>query len=59
MRVAAIVPAYNEENRIASTLKAIQEIPEINVIRVVNDGSTDRTAEIARESGVEVVNLTA
>ena len=51
MRVAAIVPAYNEENRIASTLKAIQEIPEINVIRVVNDGSTDRTAEIARESG--------
>ena len=45
MRVAAIVPAYNEESRLASTLKAIQEIPEIDLIRVVNDGSTDRTPD--------------
>ncbi|NLW45090.1 MAG: glycosyltransferase family 2 protein [Syntrophomonadaceae bacterium] len=59
MRVAAIVPAYNEESRLASTLKAIQEIPEIDLIRVVNDGSTDRTPEIAGECGVEVLNLPA
>jgi len=57
MRVAAIVPAYNEENRLASTLKAIQEIPEINIILVVNDGSTDRTPEIARECRVQVIDL--
>ena len=57
MRVAAIVPAYNEEKRLASTLQAIREIPEIDVIRVVNDGSTDCPLEVARESGVEVVNL--
>lgn len=59
MRVAAIVPAYNEEHRLASTLRAIREIPEIDIIRVVNDGSTDRTLEVARGSGVEVVNLEA
>lgn len=60
MKVVAIVPAYNEEQRLASTLQAIREIPEIDVIRVINDGSTDRTLEVAREcgvSGVEVVNL--
>lgn len=58
MRVVAIVPAYNEEKRLASTLQAIREIPEVDAIRVVNDGSTDGTLEVARESGVEVVNLT-
>ncbi|MGE5543956.1 MAG: glycosyltransferase family 2 protein, partial [Bacillota bacterium] len=59
MRVVAIVPAYNEEERLASTLQAIQEIPEIDLVRVVNDGSTDRTLSVAQEAGVEVVNLTS
>jgi glycosyltransferase involved in cell wall biosynthesis len=60
MRVVAIVPAYNEEQRLASTLQAIREIPKLDIIRVVNDGSTDRTLEVARECGipgVEVVDL--
>ncbi|NLV15713.1 MAG: glycosyltransferase family 2 protein [Syntrophomonadaceae bacterium] len=57
MRIAAIVPAYNEEERLASTLAAIRSIPRITHIRVVNDGSADRTLQIAREAGVEVVDL--
>lgn len=57
MRVVAIVPAYNEEERLSSTLQAIREIPGIDAIRVVNDGSTDRTLEVAKEAGVEIVDL--
>jgi len=57
MRTAAIVPAYNEELRLAATVEAIKDIPEIDLIRVINDGSTDRTLKVAQGLGVEVVNL--
>ena len=57
MRVTVIVPAYNEEERLAATLQAIREIKEIDNIRVVNDGSIDRTLEVAKEAGVEIVDL--
>jgi dolichol-phosphate mannosyltransferase len=46
-----ILPAYNEEASLASLLKrfeaSFQLCPRSAVIWVVNDGSTDRTAEIA------------
>ncbi|AKG53560.1 glycosyltransferase [Dehalogenimonas sp. WBC-2] len=42
--VAAVVPAYNEENLIADTIKSIPEY--FDKVYVVNDGSSDRTAEI-------------
>ncbi|MGE5371537.1 MAG: glycosyltransferase family 2 protein [Solirubrobacterales bacterium] len=57
MRVLALIPALNEEARIGATLAAIRRIPEITAVRVVNDGSTDRTAAIAREFGAEVLDL--
>jgi glycosyltransferase involved in cell wall biosynthesis len=44
------VPAYNEEKTIASVLDALlKEIPDVHEILVVDDGSKDRTAEIAEE----------
>lgn len=54
-----IVPAHNEEAMLGRTLRAIGEVTatigeEIDVI-VVDDGSTDRTAEIARACGARVV----
>lgn len=55
--ITVVVPAYNEESRIAETLQAIKSISGIDHIIVVNDGSTDKTSERAREQGVKVVDL--
>lgn len=53
--LSIIVPAYNEEDKIAATLQAIidamhaQKEDPFEII-VVDDGSTDRTAQLAEES---------
>ncbi|MGB6598419.1 MAG: glycosyltransferase [Candidatus Acidiferrum sp.] len=46
--IAAIVPARNEEAVIASCIESLALQPEIVEILVVNDQSTDNTAEIVR-----------
>jgi dolichyl-phosphate beta-glucosyltransferase len=58
--ISIIIPAYNEEKRLSATLKAVQEYVgaghwEFSEIVVVNDGSSDRTAEIARAAGARVL----
>lgn len=46
MRLSVIIPAYNEERTIASVLSALlREVPDVYEVIVVDDGSTDRTAE--------------
>lgn len=57
MSVLVLVPAYNEEARIKATIEAIASIADVDTIRVVNDGSTDRTASIARACGVDVLDM--
>jgi len=47
--VSAIVPARNEEAVIATCLESLVAQPEITEVIVVDDESTDRTAEIVRE----------
>jgi glycosyltransferase involved in cell wall biosynthesis len=57
LKVLVIVPAHNEEKSIGATLEEIKEkAPFIDII-VVNDGSTDATAEIAQQHRVKVLNL--
>ncbi|MEE2759699.1 MAG: glycosyltransferase family 2 protein, partial [Candidatus Thermoplasmatota archaeon] len=46
MRVVVVIPARNEQELIASTITSIPS--SVDWIVVVNDGSTDQTAEIAR-----------
>jgi glycosyltransferase involved in cell wall biosynthesis len=51
----AVVPAYNEEGTIARVVSAIHEhAPELDVV-VIDDGSTDNTAETAARAGAKVV----
>jgi len=47
------LPAYNEEVGIGSTILAVQEY--VDDVVVVDDGSTDRTVEIARAAGATVL----
>lgn len=57
MTVAAIIPAYNEEKTIGEVIQTLKNVKEINRIIVVSDASTDNTAGIARNYGVDVVEL--
>lgn len=45
-KVAAIIPAYNEAERIEGVLNALSQSKLIDEIIVVDDGSTDKTGEI-------------
>jgi glycosyltransferase involved in cell wall biosynthesis len=54
-KVVALVPAYNEEERIVSTVKAILEIPEVMRVVVIDDGSRDDTAQLATDAGARVI----
>ena len=59
--ISIIIPAYNEESLIAATLRAVRDSAdaagEPYEIIVADDGSTDRTAEIARAEGAHVVSV--
>ena len=46
--ISIIIPAYNEENKIKDTLESIKDIKEIDEIIVVDDGSSDKTSEVAK-----------
>jgi glycosyltransferase involved in cell wall biosynthesis len=52
-----IMPAYNEERNIGSVIDNLHSIKLDVDIVVIDDGSLDRTAEIARSKGVKVISL--
>ncbi|MCR4314015.1 MAG: glycosyltransferase family 2 protein [Candidatus Uhrbacteria bacterium] len=54
MKVIALIPAYNEERTIADVLTRTE--PFVDGMIVVDDGSTDRTPQIARAHGAMVVS---
>jgi glycosyltransferase involved in cell wall biosynthesis len=55
--VTAIVPARDEEKSIAACVQSLDRQPEIAQILVVNDQSTDRTAEIVAALAQEIPHL--
>lgn len=54
MKILALIPAYNEETTIADVLTRTK--PFVDGMIVIDDGSTDRTREIARAHGATVVS---
>ena len=55
-RVLFLTCAYNEEGKIADVLRRMQT-GIADAILMVDDGSTDRTAELGREAGAEVIGV--
>lgn len=56
-RVLVLVPAWNEERNVGMTVREIRETsPRYDVV-VIDDGSTDATAAVAREAGATVLSL--
>ncbi|RBP67002.1 glycosyl transferase family 2 [Brevibacterium sanguinis] len=53
--VAAIIPAMDEAERIAATVMSAKEIPGVDIVMVVDDGSSDATGTLARRAGAEVL----
>lgn len=58
MKIIITIPAYNEENTIGNTINEINDImgkEKYNyIIHVLDDGSIDRTSEIAKQKGAVV-----
>ncbi len=55
MRAAAVIPAYNEARAIGQVVGRARKF--VDKVIVVDDGSMDKTAEIARAAGAEVFVL--
>ncbi len=49
MKISLVMPAYNEEKNIEKTLEFILMTPNIDEIIIVNDGSSDHTADICQK----------
>ena len=60
MRVLLIIPAYNEEQALGGLLAEIRDLApagiELSTV-VVDDGSADRTADVAHQGGARVLEL--
>lgn len=60
MKLVITVPAWNEEETISATLaelpRSVAAFDEVEML-VIDDGSTDRTGEVARDAGATVIRL--
>lgn len=54
-RPVAIVPAFNEEQTVASVVQALRAANAFDAVIVVDDGSSDDTSGVARRAGATVV----
>ena len=55
-KISVIIPAFNEEENIAKTIKLAKESKNVDEVLVVNNLSTDKTEEVSIANGARVVN---
>jgi len=55
--IAVLIPAHDEAERIERTIEAARAIDGVTRVVVIDDGSTDATAELAEGAGARVVRL--
>ncbi len=54
-KILIIIPAYNEERSVGTLIRELRDRGVTSSIVVVNDGSRDRTAQVAEDAGALVV----
>ncbi|MGC9517715.1 MAG: glycosyltransferase [Methanomicrobiales archaeon] len=55
VRVSVVIPAYNEEKTVEHVVKVVKSLNYILEVIVVDDGSTDKTAENAERAGARII----
>jgi glucosyl-3-phosphoglycerate synthase len=55
-RVACVIPAKDEQDRIVATVTAARGLPGVDVVFVCDDGSSDQTGSYAHAAGAVVVS---
>lgn len=55
MKVAAVIPAFNEEATIGQVVHTLRQVDLVTQVIVVSDGSDDMTAAEARRAGAQVI----
>ena len=58
-RVAVIIPAVDARSYVGATVRACRAIPGVDLVIVVDDGSADDTAQLARSAGAVAVRHSA
>jgi glycosyltransferase involved in cell wall biosynthesis len=53
--VAVVIAAFNEADRVGATVTAAKALPGVDAVVVVDDGSRDATARVAREAGARAL----
>ena len=56
LRVIAMAPVLNEESKIGEVVRRTPR-PLVDEMLVIDDGSTDRSAEVARDLGARVLSM--
>ena len=54
-KVSVIIPAYNEEDTVATVVEVVKKVSFVDEIIVVNDGSSDNTESEAVKAGARVI----
>lgn len=57
LNVSTIIPAHDEQDFIENVIKAAKKNKEVDEVIVVDDGSTDDTAEVSERYGAKVISL--
>lgn len=57
MRVTALIPAYQAAAHLGGVLLRLQALPDPPPVLVVDDGSRDATAQVARQHGARVLSF--
>ena len=52
-KIYCVIPAFNEEKNIINTIKQVKE--HVDEVIIIDDGSTDKTSELANTQGVSVI----